>query len=315
MGVLGRVRLVVAAAAFTLLGACSAPPSPECPDGTVQDAETEACVAARCGTGAWGSIDRNSATVHVAPWGDDSGDGSEERPYETIQRGVDAAGEVGGELVAVAAGTFAEALVLTAGHDDVSIEGRCVDLVVLDASDEEESRGVQIVGADIALRGLTVTGGMRGIEINATAPGTATLAARDVLFDRNVAVGLLVFARSAVDLEDVTVRDTQLLPDGSVGTGIHLQGGTLFARNPLLERNRTNGLSVSSDSVAELEDSTIRGTEARGDGTQGMGIAVSSGGQLIGRRLLVDGNTTAGLIAAPTGIVDLQDSTIRGTRP
>lgn len=314
MAAVDRTRLPALVAAAWLV-ACAAPPPPACPDGAVQDLESAECVPEHCGAEPWGVIDRNSSTIHVAPWGDDDGDGSEEAPFATIQRGADEARD---GLVAVAAGTYLENLALDEGHRGLSIAGRCLELVVIDGSGVEEEQGIHIYAMDLDLADVTVARGWRGIDVYAVAPGNASITARDVLLDQSEAVGILLTGRSTADLEDVTVRDTQPLPDGTAGTGIHLQGGAgLVGRRLLLERNHNLGLNVGNPgTTAELEDSTIRDTQSRPDGSHGMGVAVFEEGVLVARRLLLDENHSAGLIALDDGTeVVLEDSTVRRTLP
>ena len=313
---LGSAAAVVA----VLLVACPAPEEPPaCPVGEVEDIDTEECVPEHCGADTWGLIERTGETVHVAPWGDDSWDGSEEWPYRTIQQGADEAGDAGGGLVAVAAGTYVENLELDQDHDGVEIAGRCAELVVIDGSGAEEA-GVRISRGELGLRNVTVAGGWRGIEVIASGfPASARLVARDLLLEGNHETGLLaMYTGTSVDLEGATVRDTQPRPDGTFGGGIAVvEGASLVARDLLAEGNHDFGLIVlDAGTSVELVDSTIRNTQPLPTGASGRGIAVQDGASLVAGGLALEGNHDVGLFAADAGTsVDLENPTVRDTQP
>ena len=308
------VRACLAAGlGVALLVGCPAEEPPACPVGEVQDAETGECVPEHCGTEAWGLIERTGETIHVAPWGDDGWDGSAEWPYRTIQHGADEAGD---GLVAVAAGTYVENLELDGDHDGVEIAGRCIELVAIDGS-EQEAPGVTVTRGEVGIRGLAVAGGWRGVQIGALF-AIARLVARDLALEGNHEVGLIASqAGTSVDLENVTVRDTQSLPDGTFGRGIEVQGGaSLVARGLTLEENHDTGLSASSGGSVDLSDATIRDTQPRLDGTFGLGISVQDGANLVARGLLLEGNHSTGLFAGREGTsVELEETTVRDTQP
>ena len=307
-----------AAVAAVLLVACPAPVEPACPVGEVQDVDTDECVPEHCGSDAWGLLERTGETIHVAPWGDDSWDGSERWPYRSIQQGADEAGDAGGGLVAVAAGSYLENIELDSDHHGVEVAGRCRELVVIDGIGEE-APGVLVTGGEQELRGVTVTEGRRGIEVTATFLDGASLVVRDLLLEGNHEHGLFASgAGTSVDLEDVTIRDTQPLPDGTFGRGIEAQAGaSLVAWGLLLEGNHEHGLfAADAGTNVVLEDATLRATQSRPDGTRGRGTNVQSGASLVARGLVVEGNHEFGLFAAGAGTsVDLEDATIRDTQP
>ena len=314
---LGLVSAVIAAA---LLVACPAPEEPTaCPIGQVQDIDTGECVPEHCGAEVWGLVERTGETIHVAPWGDDSWDGSERWPYRTIQQGADEAGDAGGGLVAVAAGAFVENLELDGDHDGVEIAGRCAELVIIDGSGEEEP-GVRITGGELGIRGVTVTAGEVGVLV--VRPGFSAapeVQVEQVVVAGNVWFGLVaVGAGTAVDLEDATIRDTLPLPDGTIGGGIGAQkGARLVARGLLLEGNHDVGLAAfDAGTSVELENATIRDTLPLPDGTGGRGLHVQEAASLVAEDLLVERNREAGLVATDTGTtVNLDNATIRDTQP
>ena len=105
----------------------------------------DGCVPQECGLGRWGNLEVDGNTVFVDVQAEEGGDGSEQAPFTSIQDGLDAVGKAGGGMVAVAAGTYVENLLLSQDHNGVHLAGRCRELVVTDGSggevDEHGIRG------------------------------------------------------------------------------------------------------------------------------------------------------------------------------
>ena len=136
-----KVRVWVLAA---VLSGCVAPDCPEgdceeegCPEGQHLDADGVTCVPEECGVGPWGNIDLEGyggPVIHVAPFGSADGDGSVQRPLDSISSALAMAGSLEAPLVAVAAGTW-EGFFPISG--ELELEGRCPALTMIDASDRE----------------------------------------------------------------------------------------------------------------------------------------------------------------------------------
>ncbi|HCP47174.1 MAG TPA: hypothetical protein DIU15_14115 [Deltaproteobacteria bacterium] len=313
-------RATIALVGLFLLAACSPTEESPCPTGQVQDEATQTCVPEHCGAESWGHINRDEETIHVAPWGDHDGDGSEDAPFRSIQDGADKASEEAAGLVAVAAGLYLENITLNGSHDAIQIEGRCVDLVVIDGSEEQE-QGILISGAKVTLHNLTVTGALRGIQVQLpfSLLGSTRVTGRDLLLTRNYEAGLAIFdSQVTVELDDSTVRDTQSLGDAGSARGITVQGGSsLIARSLLLDGNQEVALGLyNSGTSLELENTTIRNTQPRDDGALGIGIGAYLGASLVARDLLLEHNHEVALVIhdAETS-VELGDTTIRETQP
>lgn len=314
-GVLSRT-VAAALAAGALLG-CPAEPQPECPSGSVLDEAADDCVPERCGADRWGLVDRNSSTIHVAP-GDD-GDGSEERPFSRIRRGIDEAGDAGGGLVVVAAGTYEENLVLGQDHDGVEIVGRCPELVRIDGSGED-APAIHVDWGEVQIRGLTISGGQIGLLVGNSGIGVQILVElEDVSFEENHGSGLHATRSGAtVRAERCTVSRTLPEEGGEVGFGIVVQvGARLIANDVLVERNVGVGLLASSPSTAvELRDVRVRDTQPLSDGSSGTGIDINGGAALTGSGLVLEGNHSSGLLVTDQGTTaDLEDVAVRDTQP
>ena len=317
----GRARTVfgvsprrLSLALVALLAACPAP-APVCPEGQVQDDDSGECVPEHCGSEAWGLLERTGETIHVAPWGDDGWDGSQEWPYRTIQKGADEAGH----MVAVAAGTYLENLELDEDHDGVEIAGRCAELVMIDGSGEE-APGVRARKGESELRGVTVTGGTMGVRVQRDGMGgLVRIELEDVVLAGNTELGLAVVgATASALLVSCEIRETAPTPEGLFGQGIEvLVGAQLEARELLLEGNHDISVyALDPGTIVDLEDAAILDTRALPNGEFGRVIEVGRGAEFSARRLLVDGGREYGLFAYDVGTtVDLDDAEFYDIRP
>ena len=301
-------------------------PSP-CATGYRQDPDLPAellddfpddCVPQECGLGQWGNLEVDGDTIFVDVRAGEGGNGSEQAPFTSIQDGLETAGEAGGGMVAVAAGTYVENLLLTEDHDGVHLAGRCRGLVVLDASEgEEDESGIWANGfwgdEEWRVSGMAVTGAPHvGIWLQ-----VGTLRTMSVRVVENHMVGFVATRqRSTALLSDVEIRDTQPLPDGTFGRGIQVQeGSSLEADGCLVEGNSGAGIYVSGAGTAVLlSDVEVRETEPLPDGTFGRGIAVEEGSSLEADGCLVEGNSAVGIHVSGEGTaVLLSDVEVRNT--
>ncbi|MFH1463471.1 MAG: right-handed parallel beta-helix repeat-containing protein [Pseudomonadota bacterium] len=344
-----RLSLLLLAAALT--AACSTPhrkhKTPEelaCAAGYLADGDV--CVPEACGVGTWGALEVDGGTVYVSASAEEGGDGSAEAPLRSVQAGLDLAGERGGGLVAVAAGTYPETLALTSDHAGVHLAGRCRELVVVDASvgDEEtpgididsrygevEVSGVGVVGSNydavrvgsgvVRLTELRVEGsayvGVGAFRGTAAAPSDLVLEGCELA--GNTAAGVVAFdPGTEVTLVDTRILDTLPNGDGEYGFGIAVLGGaSLRAEGCELTGNTTAGvLAIDGSTEVALLETSIRNTLPNGDGEYGFGLQVSAGASLRAEGCELAGNTAMGLVACDPGSgVVLVDASIRDTRP
>jgi hypothetical protein len=260
-----------------------------CDPGFVADGD--ACVPEACGTGTWGALPVDEATVHVDASAAGGGDGREEAPLTSIQAGLDLAGASGGGLVAVAAGTYTEILCLNTDHAGVHLAGRCRDMVVLDASGAG--------GDDV------------GIEIDA---GTVVVEVSGLTVSASSNVGVRVGSGQ------VTLRGLRVA--GSAHGGLVVHQGGLFASSVLVEETEVVGsygrglLVLEGGAEVSLVSSAVRGTLPDAGGQGGYGVEVADGASLDMVSSVIEGNTAAGLIAAEAGTqVNLSGVTVSDTLP
>ncbi len=317
--------------------------SPTCADGFILDAGT--CVPEACGVGTWGEIEVDDSAVYVDIGAAEGGDGSAEAPLTSIQTALDLAGSRGGGLVAAAAGSYPETLVLDSGHPSVVLAGRCRELVVLDASvGEEGTPGIDVDAryGEVELSGLSVVGAKDAglqvgsgqvrltrsrIEDNAVigvlarqgGTGTSTiLEIQDCEIAANTKMGVAASGTSVeLTLLDSVVRDTRCDDSGIWGVGVGAQyGAVLRAEGCHIVDNRELGVSaMGSGAEVTLVDSSVQDTQPNDNGAFGYGIEVQSGATLQAKGCTLLRNTEFGLLASDAGSeVTLLDSLIRDSQ-
>jgi hypothetical protein len=222
-------------------GGCAAvmPESP-CGLGTMAlPGETVCRAVAPCGVAPWGDIPVDLTTQYVDGSYGGSSDGSSSAPWTTIADGLSAAAP--GAIVAVAAGSYPESLVLTGRP--VRLWGRCPELVTIAAPTTALRVGAGADGSEIHT--LAIQGGAIGID---------NAGAADVVTDR------VIISNTAAHA--IRVRgDSHPTHDASLTvTGSLIEGG-----------QRSAILAAGSD--IRIEDTVVR-HGADSIGTEGEGIRI-----------------------------------------
>jgi len=318
-------------------------PDPDCDTGHLED--DGECVPAACGSGTWGNLEVDESTVYVNITAAEGGDGSEGAPFSSIQDGLDAAGDIDGGMVAVAAGTYPETLELDGGYHGVRLAGRCRELVSIDASGGgEDTPGIyaNLGNSEVELSGVTVSGSQYiGVSV-----GSGVLRIRDSAVVGSGYVGVWACQHGAYDTllsmegcevggnsrggvfaldSDTTVSLTETaivdtLPDekGDFGYGILVQdGANLDAEACEVARNSAIGVFVlDSGSSVALRETIIEDTKPDENGNGGMGIQVQDGASLDAEACVVRGNTNMGLsVNDPGTSAYIKETTIENTQP
>ncbi|MDP6934599.1 MAG: right-handed parallel beta-helix repeat-containing protein, partial [Myxococcota bacterium] len=247
--------------AWSLLTACGSDPEPlTCGEGELLDGET--CVPEACGTGTWGNLETDPDTVYVDASAEAGGDGSEDRPFTVIQEGLDAQDDKA--MVAVAAGTYVENLLLGRDQSGVHLAGRCRALVSLDGSqgsaeDDEGGAGLYLDGgltSSWAVSGLTVTGAARA--------GLYQLGGRvtveEVDFTQNGRFGLLLLSGQA-EVRAARVHDNQRGGVGAAGHTVTLDQVEVLRSRAEAGGQWGRGIEVTTGSVLTVTDSTVANNE------------------------------------------------------
>ncbi len=318
--------------------------SPTCAEGYFPDRGQ--CVPEACGTGAWGALEVDDATVYVDIEAPDGGDGTAVAPLRSIQTALDLAGGGGGGLVAVAAGSYPETLLLTWDHAGVNLAGRCRELVTIDASvGDAQTPGIDIdaVFSEVQVSGVSVVGSsFTGVQVRS---GSTRLTEMRVAKSAYVGIGVyrgnnmattnlvvdgceivgnhrlgigVADITTEVTLVDTVIRDSLPDQDGNVGFGAYVgNGAAMWAEGCELVGNTAVGIMADDPGTAvTLVDTMIRDTRPEANGTYGDGVEVVDGASLLATDCSIIGNTEMGMqIADPGTEVTLVSTTIRNTQP
>ena len=292
-----------------------------CGEGLLLD-DTEACVPEACGASRWGDTVVDPETVFVDANAEPNGDGSEDAPFQSIQLGADRAAERSeGATVAIAAGTYAELLLLGASHNRVELVGRCHELVTLDGTPGSLSestltiRGNAYTAPVVTLQGMTIAEGPGGgMWLQDT-----EVSARDLAVVANTWVGILITGeRATVTLEHSSVTDTVDNQRWGIAWGIVVQSGaSLTADQVTVERNAGIGVSaVSANTHVSLSECTIADTLPLVDGNASFGVFADAGASLTATACQIVRNTGGGVRGrAPETRVRLVDTVVADNLP
>lgn len=273
-------------------------PATPCPAGQLAlPGETACHPLVDCGAAPWGDIPLEADTIYVDANFSGTSDGTETNPLTSIEAAVNMAG--GGQLIAVAAGTYTEDIDV---QKPVRIWGRCPDLVkVVGVPDEELSTIIVGTGAEGSeLRNLSIEGpdvglafsGSQGVLfahlwIHDTGPygvyitrdlGETEYTIRHLLVEGMARTGISVFGADGV-IEDTVVRDIASASDGDDGEGITVTENEehppdLAVRRSIIERSHDGGMLFSGRYMV-FEDSVVRDIEPnQAEIARGRGIAI-----------------------------------------
>ncbi len=321
-------------------GGCDAVlPKDPCPSGTMAVPGDAKCrEVAPCGTGTWGDIPADASTLYVDAAFVGASDGSKDKPFTTIQAGIDAADGSKRPIVAIAAGTYVETVRV---NKPVRLFGRCPALVTIKGpataastiawSADAELHGVGITGDGggiYATRGKVLVEDSRLYDLGdvAVSADSMSVTIRRTLLERATTVGLLFYGIEAI-VEGSVIRDTRPRPsDGIAGYGIQASPDVsgvvtnLALGGSLLAGNRAAGLQVFG-SKATLTATVVRDTLPKErDSTIGIGVSgtvdssTKLGAELIVRQSLLVGNM-AHALAIVGSKATVESTVIRDTKP
>ncbi len=248
-------------------GTCEAIlPATPCGDGSFAvPGETSCHPVGDCGAGQWGNIPVDQDTVYVDASFVGASDGSAAAPFTTITDAMAAAPE--GGLIAVAAGTYAEDI--TIAGKAVVLQGVCAEQVEISGAAAAAAVTISTGATGTTLRGLAVRGAGRGVQVE--------------------------------DATDVLLSELWIHDGGNTAVFVTGETGATAARieRSLIDSNIGYGV-VAVGAEAEVEETAVRRTQERPDGTAGRGVQIAttmqgSPGSLTLRRSLIEQNHDIGV--------------------
>lgn len=303
--------------------------------------ETECREVASCGEGRWGAAPVTADTQYVdGSYVGGDGDGSAERPWRSIQDGIDAA--AAGCIVAIAAGSYAEDLDIVGKA--VRLWGRCPSQVEIVGIGGFSAVFIRQGATGTELRDLAIRGPTRGVTLSGSTEvllhrvwlhhtgergvdgddvwGQTAVALHGSLVEHTTGVAVAGFG-TEVRIEQSVLRDTQPDQAGDGGKAMELAGqehpATLRVARSLIERHHMSAVQTGG-ADGEIVDSVIRQIVPRPlDGDYGYALSIQDSisgrpSQLLVRSsVLADSTTTAILLAASALILDR--SVVRDTAP
>jgi hypothetical protein len=254
-----------------------------------------------CGDGTWGDIAVESNTEYVdSSYAGGDSDGSGDKPWTTIQEGVD--GAEAGAIVAVAAGSYTEDVVIQS--KPVRLWGRCPSMVEVVGTGVEYSAVEVRSGAPASeVVGLAITGpssglgllGSLGLVVDSVwihdtedlgldveryyGPTSGVL--RNSLIEGCQFVGVYLYGAD-LTVEDSVIRST-IQPTsgpyaGNYGMGFYVADdeskgapATLLMTGSLVEQTTMIGIYSIGGSIS-LDGTVVRDTQPTPMGTEGIGI-------------------------------------------
>lgn len=292
---------------------------------------------AACGDAPWGDIPTSTPnTQHVdAGYTALDADGTAEKPWPTVQAGIDAAEP--SAIVAVAAGSYGEAVVVS---KPITLWGRCPELVVLSSGGvatitigpegdgatirglqlQPDDRGVLIDGADgVELRELWIReAGMEGIRIH---DGGHEIGGtfRRLLMDQVGEMAMLILGSTAVDAEEVCAEQLQVSADHS-STAIRVEQtdgrrGRLSLRRSTLRGCYDRAIDIDGAEATVEQVALLSADACLPDEQKAFRVSKDEGqeGQLQIRSSFIDGERRYGIQVA-NGRATVEQTVVRASR-
>ncbi len=272
-------------------------PPATCSAGSWASPAAGACVSwPTCAAGDWPdeavlrerALGASGPIVYVAPTGSDDGDGTRERPYGRIARGLRDAAADG--IVALARGRYEENVTL---GSSAWIVGACVTDTELVAPTADTRATVAFTaGARGGITALAVSGASPGVSCAAG----ASCHVRDVELREVSGYGAIVDGEAAeLQLERVWVREPAPQRGGPGGIGVIAQlGGALIASDVLVDVVHDQALVVG-DASAQLMDTALRTVRTPTGSSAATGLLVAGNGTLDASGLTIEGARGVGI--------------------
>jgi nitrous oxidase accessory protein NosD len=205
-----------------------------------------------------------------------------------------------GDVLAVE-GTCHENIILPVDLHDITVDGQGKSTI---AATDARAPAVQVLGREITLKGLTVTGGQFAIAINRG----ATAIVENNIMEEAALGGLEVSQNSFARVVNNTVRHNKqygvlVLGSASVHLGV-MQTGDRNPQPNVIENNGGDGIMVIRSSTAR-----IIGNRLSRNGRHGLTVQQASHADVAGND--ISGNSEYGIRVVGNSGVNLADSAMR----
>lgn len=230
-------------------------------------------------------------------------------------------------------------IALTSGEmeitEAVTIDGPGQGLLTIDAGGNSRILNIGALNGDVALNGLTITGGrttgenvdffdstFNGGAIRSLTTGELTITNCTVSGSSTagyVAAGGGIYASGDVTLTNTTLSGNHTLGYSALGGGLYTYGNVTLT-NSVVNGNSTagkyaSGGGISAYGAVTLTDSTVSGNQTLGESANGGGV--DNFGDVTLNNSAVKGNHTEGIYGSGGGIgsqgdVTLNNSTVSG---
>ena len=269
-------------------------PVKPCPDGfdavgDAKDGLPPACVASAtaCGTSPY-AVAPGPSVVFVDAAAPEGGDGSLASPFSELGPAITAAPE--GGTVALTDGVY------TGGQTvakKLSIIGRCASAVYVVGSSQKPNLVLTVQAKGSVLRGLTVEGGARGIQVE----GVKGLLIERVRVVGSIGRGISLTLSSSADLQDCLIEE--IVPDKlkQNAHGIYLDLLTVVnLKRVRVRKTAGDGVIVRTSSKLDAVDLLVDGSNPDGVATlQGFGLRVETTSKATLRRAAFIDNCMRGI--------------------
>ncbi len=269
-----------------------------------------------CAGESWGDIDTTlvATGLHVSANADSGGDGSEEHPFQTIDEAVTASRVEGApKAILIWPGTYTSFLDLATslGDDGLQVQGCSADEVTIEAIGATSPiiKVSEVSGLDV--RGLTLSGGKRGLWVWQGAKVTIT----DVHAVGNAFLGIVIDGvTTEATMSSITVTDPTL-SGGIGGFGIMVQSSQVSMDGVEVTGATENGILVTGGTaVALMTAVTVTGTSPDSDGAFGRGVTIQERASAdISSAVLAD-NFDAGIFGLGPTSLALADVSVTSTQ-
>ena len=265
-------------------------------------------IGSPCPSGAFpDDLPTDRPLLYVRADADPDGDGSQERPFAGIRSAI-AATRDPATVIAVAKGRYAEPW-FAAGS--VEVRGACAGETIIETPPMTATTTISVLGGDVALRDLSITGPARGIELSG-----GTLELRGVFIDDTWERGIRISNGAHLVADELVVRGVDGSGVGQNGEGLIVdRSGSAVVRRSSFDRNHgINVLVIGEAASLDIAESTIIDTmPVVSSGRYGYGLAAWMGSQVTMDAMVFDGNGAVAILVSSNASAQLVRSLVRDT--